>query len=182
MAGDPRHKAGDASRQQGGHAEPGVDHEDFVGLQGCSRLRDGSAVQIGFPLVVGVGPQEHTDQREADCADRADRCAYRQDDGWEGVVGPGLVVRPDTPPEPRAAEADQVTGHRADPFIPMGLPAAFLLDHLMPRLYEGLDGPASIRQRRARSAHSLCRQSPVGQRREDGASTEQASPREQRPE
>ena len=63
----------------------------------------------------------------------------------------------------------------------MGMPAAFLLDHLVPRPHEGLDGPAPIRQGRARTAHGVGGESPVGQRREDGAPTEQEPPRDQRP-
>src|SRR5947209_11123563 len=64
----------------------------------------------------------------------------------------------------------------------MGVPAAFLLDHLVPRPHEGLDDPAPIRQGRARAAHSVGGESPVGQRREDGAATEEEPSREQRPE
>src|SRR4029453_16622216 len=54
--------------------------------------------------------------------------------------------------------------------------------HLVPRPYEGLDGPAPIREGRARAAHGVCGESPVGQRREDGAPTEQEPSRDQRPE
>jgi hypothetical protein len=38
IAGDPCHKARYAPSQEGRHTEPGIDHEDFVGLQGRSRL------------------------------------------------------------------------------------------------------------------------------------------------
>jgi hypothetical protein len=38
VARHPGHKAWHALGEQGGHAEAGVDHEDFVGLQGRSRL------------------------------------------------------------------------------------------------------------------------------------------------
>jgi hypothetical protein len=42
--------------EQGGDAAPGVDHEDFVGLQGHSRLRDGPALQRRFTAVARFGP------------------------------------------------------------------------------------------------------------------------------
>jgi len=107
---------------------------------------------------------------------------HRQDDGWQGFVGSGLVVLADTAAQSRAEEADQVTGDRAETFIAMGVPVAFLLDHLAPRSDEGLDGPATIREGRSGATHGVCGQSPVGQRREDGAPTEQKSPRDERPE
>jgi len=44
VACDPRHKAWHVSRQQLGHAEPRVDDQHFVGLQGRSRLCYGSAL------------------------------------------------------------------------------------------------------------------------------------------
>ena len=105
----------------------------------------------------------------------------RQDDSGQGFVGLGLVVLVDTPAAPRVEEADQVTGHRAEPFILMRVPAAFLLDYLVPCLHEVLDGPATIRQRRARAGHGICGQSHSGQRRADGTPTEQESARAQRP-
>ena len=64
----------------------------------------------------------------------------------------------------------------------MGLPAACRLDHLVPGPPAGLDGPAPIRQGRARTAHSVGGASPVGKRWEDGAAPEEEAPREQRPE
>src|SRR5215510_14451029 len=157
IAGDPCHKAGDIRRQQGSHAEPGVDHEHFVALQGGAYLRDRSALQVGFTLVARGGTQYQTYQRKAHCPERADRGDHREDHGWQGLVGPGVVVLPEAPAEPRAEAADQVAGHGAQPFVPMRLPVAFLLDRLVPRLYEGLDGPASIRQRRTRAAYGLYR-------------------------
>src|SRR5262249_49248607 len=51
VARHPRHKAGHTPGEQSGHAEPGVDHEDFVGLQGRSGLRDGPALQRRFMAV-----------------------------------------------------------------------------------------------------------------------------------
>ena len=62
------------------------------------------------------------------------------------------------------------------------MPAAFLLDHLVPRPHERLDGPAPIRQGRARASHGVGGQPPVGQRREDSAPTEQEAPRDECPE
>ena len=56
IAGHACHKAWDPLRQQGGHPEPGVDHEHFVGLQGCSCLRYGPALEIGFTAVTRVRP------------------------------------------------------------------------------------------------------------------------------
>src|SRR5262249_55955033 len=107
---------------------------------------------------------------------------HGEDHGWKGFAGPRVVVLPETPAEARTEEADQITGYGAKPFISMRLPVAFLLDHLGPRLYEGLDGPASIRQRRTRAAHGLCRETSVGQRGEDGPPTEQKPTRNQGPE
>jgi hypothetical protein len=77
-----------------------------------------------------------------------------------------------TPTETRAEDADQVTRHRAEPFISMGVPPAFLLDYLVPRPHEGLDGAVSIRQRRSRASHAICGQFPVCQHREDSTPTE----------
>jgi hypothetical protein len=91
-------------------------------------------------------------------------------------------VLAETAAEPWAKEADQVTGDRAETFITMGAPVTFLLDHLVPCPHEGLDGPAAIRQGRARTAHGVGGESPVSQRREDGAATEEEAPRDQRPE
>ena len=88
----------------------------------------------------------------------------------------------ETAAEPRAKEAAQVTGDRAETCLPMGLPAAFRLDHLVPGPHAGLDGPAPIRQGRASTAHGGGGESPVGKRRADGAATEEEAPRDQRPE
>jgi hypothetical protein len=52
----PRHKAGHTPGEQGGHTEPGVDHEDCVGVQGRSGLRDGPALQRRFMAVARFGP------------------------------------------------------------------------------------------------------------------------------
>ena len=38
VAGHPRHKARHTLRQEVGHAEPGIDHQDFIGVQGGSCL------------------------------------------------------------------------------------------------------------------------------------------------
>jgi hypothetical protein len=54
--GRKRHKAGHTPGEQGGHTEPGVDHEDCVGLQGRSGLRDGPALQRRFMAVARFGP------------------------------------------------------------------------------------------------------------------------------
>ena len=53
-------------------------------------------------------------QWEAYFANSTDGGNHRQDDGWQGFIGPGLVVLTDTPTEPRAEEADEVTGHWAE--------------------------------------------------------------------
>jgi hypothetical protein len=91
-------------------------------------------------------------------------------------------VLPETATEPWAEEADQVTGHGAEPFIPMRLPPAFLLDDLAPGFDERLEGPAPIGQRCPRAADGLCGESPVGERREDGPPTEQKPTRDEPPE
>jgi hypothetical protein len=62
MARHPRYKARHAPAQQGGHAEPSVYRENFVRLQGRSRLREGPALQIGFAWVARFGPEEQPDQ------------------------------------------------------------------------------------------------------------------------
>jgi len=90
-------------------------------------------------------------------------------------------VLAETAAEPRAKEANQVTGDRAETFITMSLPAAFLLDHLVPCPYEGLDGPAPLCQGCARTADGVGGESPVGKRREDGAATEEEPTGEERP-
>jgi hypothetical protein len=51
---DPRHTARHTRRVQVGHVEPGVDHEDLVRLQGCSRLGQGPTLQSGFAAVTRV--------------------------------------------------------------------------------------------------------------------------------
>jgi hypothetical protein len=84
--------------------------------------------------------------------------------------------------EVRAKEAYQVTRHWAEPFISMGVPPAFLLDHLWPRPHERLDSPAPVCQGGSGAAHGVCGQAPVGQRWEDGAPTEQEPTRNARPE
>jgi hypothetical protein len=87
-----------------------------------------------------------------------------------------------TAAEVRAEEAHQVTRHGAEPFLAMGLPPAFLLEHLLPRPHERLDGPAPIRQGCSRASHGVCGQAPVGKRWEDGAPTEQEPTGDERPE
>ena len=104
----------------------------------------------------------------------------RQDDSGQGFVGLGLVVLVDTPAAPRVEEADQVTGHRAEPFILMRVPAAFLLDYLVPRLYEVLDGPATDhtpapRQSGARHLQAVPQRPAPGRRYTDGAGIGQSS-------
>jgi len=144
-------------------------------------LRSGPAVPFDCTAIAWCGPEEHTPQGYADFADRTDCRDHRQDDGWQGCVGSGLVVLADTAAQSRAEEADQITGYRAETFRALGVPVAFLLDHLAPRPDEGLDGPATIREGRSGATHGVCGQSPVGQRREDGAPTEQKSTRDERP-
>jgi hypothetical protein len=139
-------------------------------------------LQRRFTAVARVGPQHETQQWQTHFADRTNRRDHGQDDGRQGFVGPRLVVLADTAAEVRAEEADQVTRHWAEPFISMGVPPAFLLDHLLPRSHEGLDGPAPIRQGGSRAAHGGCGQSPVGKCREDGPPTEQEPTRDERPE
>jgi hypothetical protein len=56
VARHPRPKVGDPRGEQGGHAEPGVDHEDCVRLQGRSSLRDGPALPRRFMAVARFGP------------------------------------------------------------------------------------------------------------------------------
>jgi hypothetical protein len=180
-AGHPRHTAWHAPGQQGGHAAPGVDHEDVVGWQGRSCLRESPALASRCTVVARVGASERTPQGAADCADRTNGRAHRQDDGRQGCIGSRLLVRAATIAEPRAAKADEVTGHGAEPFLPLGRPPTFLLDQRLPRVHEGLDGPSPIRQGRAGAAHGLCGPSPVGTRREDGAPTAQEPPGEPRP-
>jgi hypothetical protein len=104
-----------------------------------------------------------------------------QDDSREGIVGRGLVVLAYTPAEPRAEEADQVTGHRAETFIPMGMPLVFLQEHLLPRLHEGLDGSAPICQGCSGASNGVRGESPVGQRGETGAPAEQEPTGDERP-
>jgi len=65
---------------------------------------------------------------------------------------------------------------------PLGVPAAFLSDDVLPHHYEGLNGPTAIRQRRASAAHGICGPPPIGECRGDRAATEQPPPRKQRPE
>jgi len=65
-------------------------------------------------------------------------------------------VLAETAAKPRTEKADEVTGHRPEPFIPLGAPATFLLDDLVPRLHEGLYGPAAIRQGRSRATDGVC--------------------------
>jgi hypothetical protein len=136
VTGHPRHKAWYPCRQESGHPESSVDHENFVGGQGRSCLHEGLALQGGFTAVRRVGTQYQTYQRQAYCADRTDRRDDRQDDGWQGCVGPGVIVLADTASEVWAKEADQVTCPWAEPFISMGTPPAFLLDHLLPHFHE----------------------------------------------
>ena len=182
VAGHPRDKAWDVAGQQVRHAEPRVDHEHFVRVQGRSRLRDGAALQLGFAAIVRVGPQEQPQQGQPHVAHRPDRRHHREDDGRQGFIGPGLVVLPHTPAELGAEEADQVTRHRTETFIRMGAPPTFLLDPVVPSPQEGLDGPAPIRQGRSRASHGVCREAEVGQCREDGAPTEQEPTGDQSPE
>jgi hypothetical protein len=75
-------------------------------LQGGFRLCDCSVLQSDFTLIARVGTKYQTDQREADCTDRTNRRDHREDHGWQRFVGPGLVVFPETPTEPRAEKAD----------------------------------------------------------------------------
>lgn len=117
-------------------------------------------MQRCFIAVARVGPQHETQQGQAHWADRTNRRDHGQDKGRQSFVGPGLVVLADTAAEVWAEEADQVTRHGAEPFISMGAPPAFLLDHLVPRPHEGLDGPAPIRQRGSGAAHGVGGQSP----------------------
>jgi len=56
VTGHPCNKTWHAPRQQRGHAEPGVDDEDFVRLSGGSRLRDGPALQRRVTAVARFGP------------------------------------------------------------------------------------------------------------------------------
>jgi hypothetical protein len=88
----------------------------------------------------------------------------------------------DTAVEVRAEEAHEVTRHWAEPFISMGVPPAFLLNHLLPCPYERLDSPAPICQGCSGASHGVCGQAPVGKRWEDGAPTEQEPTGDARPE
>src|SRR5215468_10009516 len=118
-------------------------------VQPRSRLPYSAALQLSFVVVIRVGPEDQTQQGQAHLANGTHRRHHREDDCRQGFIGPGLIVLAETTTEPRAEKTDQVTGHRAEPFIPMSAPAAFLLDDLLPRLHEGLYGPAPIRQGRS---------------------------------
>jgi hypothetical protein len=138
-------------------------------------------LQRRFAGVARVGPQDQTPQGQAHLAKGPHRRHHREDDRWQSFIGPGLIGLAETAAKPWAEKADEVTGHRAESFIPMGAPATCLLDDLLPRLHEGLYGPAAIGQGRSRAADSVCGQSPVGKRREDRAPTEQKPARDQCP-
>src|SRR5215510_16164190 len=80
-----------------------------------------------------------------------------------------------------AEETDDVTRHRAETFIPMGVPPAFLLDHLLPRSHECGDRPAPICQGCSGASHGVCGESPIRKRGENGAPAEQEPTGDERP-
>jgi hypothetical protein len=149
VAGHPRHKAWHPGRQEIGHAESGVTHEDFVWGQGRAGPYDGPALSDGFMAVAWGSAQDQTPQWQASITDRPDPCDPGQDEGGSGLVSSSVVVLPHTATAPRAEEADHVTCHGAESCIALGTPPPCLLDALGPRLHEGLDGPASRRHRAA---------------------------------
>jgi hypothetical protein len=139
-------------------------------------------LQRRFTAVVWGGLENQTSQREPYCPNGPDGGNHREDDGREGLVGPGLGVLPETATEPRADKADEIARHRTAPLIPMGVPLVFLVDHAVPRLPEGLDPPVSIGQGCSGTSHRVCREPQGGKGREGRAPTEQESTGDQRPE
>jgi hypothetical protein len=84
--------------------------------------------------------------------------------------------------EARTPEAGQVTGHWTVAAMPVGLPVAIVLHHLLPGRQELGGAPAPIRERGPGPPYGRRTEPTIGARRDNRAAALEQAPAEQCPE
>ena len=138
-------------------------------------------LQCGFASLAGRGPHQQARHGEPLCPYRTNACRDPERDGGERLTRLGTGVFSRTPLQTRTPEASQVTGHGALAPMPVGLPAAIVLDDTLPGGQEPRGVPAPIREGGPGPPHGRRTEPEIGECGDERAATLEQPPTEQRP-